>query len=77
MRKLNSNGQALVEYILIIALVSMLIIGLVKALSGPLKDTLTKTTCSINNLEYIEGEKAGQGKCAEVEELEDLFDSEE
>ena len=77
MRKINSSGQALVEYILIIALVSMLIIGLVKILGGPLKDAMTKTTCSVSGLEYVEGEKAGQGKCQEIEDLEDLFEEDE
>ena len=77
MKRISSNGQALVEYILIIALVSIVIIGLVKAFSGSLKDTLTKTTCSVNDLEYVKGKKPGEGKCLEIEDLEDIFSDEE
>ena len=60
---MNKKGQALVEYVLIIALISVVIIGLVKAFGGYLKDAMTKTSCSLVSQEYIEGEKPGEGKC--------------
>lgn len=61
----NNKGQALVEYILIIALMSILIITLVKFFGGYLKDAITKTSCNVAGLEYVAGEKAGEGSCQE------------
>lgn len=63
MIRLNKKGQALVEYVLIIALVSVVIIGIVKTFGGHLKDSMTKTSCEVAGLEYIKGEKPGQGEC--------------
>ena len=60
---MNSRGQALVEYVLIIALVSVVIIGLVNVFGGYLKDAMTKTNCSLVGQKYVEGEKAGEGYC--------------
>lgn len=60
---MNKKGQALVEYILIIALVSVLAIALVNYFGGYLKDSITKTSCSMIGQEYIAGEKPGDGKC--------------
>lgn len=59
----NNKAQALVEYVLIIALISVVIIGLVSAFGGYLKDAMTKTNCSLVGQEYVEGEKAGEGYC--------------
>ena len=60
---MNKKGQALVEYILIIALVSVLAIALVNYFGGYLKDSITKTSCSMIGQEYVAGEKQGDGKC--------------
>ena len=60
---MNKKGQALVEYILIIALVSVLAIALVNYFGGYLKDSITKTSCSKIGHEYVAGEKPGDGKC--------------
>ena len=60
---MNKKGQALVEYILIIALVSVLAIALVNYFGGYLKDSITKTSCSMIGQEYVTGEKPGDGKC--------------
>ena len=60
---LNKKGQALVEYVLIIALISVVIIGLVKIFGGYLKDSITKTSCGLVGQEYVKGEKAGEGYC--------------
>lgn len=62
---LNKKGQALVEYVLIIALVSVVIIGLVDFLGGFVKDSITKTSCSLVDKEYVEGKEPGQGTCKE------------
>ncbi|MEG1495583.1 MAG: hypothetical protein RR047_03045 [Bacilli bacterium] len=65
MTRINSKGQALVEYVLIIALVSVLIIGLVKTFGGYLKDSIQKTSCSMIGEEYVAGARPGEGKCQE------------
>lgn len=59
----NKKGQALVEYVLIIALISVVIISLVSAFGGYLKDAMTKTNCSLVGQEYVAGEKVGEGHC--------------
>ena len=69
MFKLNKKGQALVEYVLIIALISLIAIAAVRLLGGSIKDAITKTSCSIMNQEYVAGENSGEGKC-EMKELE-------
>ena len=60
---MNKKGQALVEYILIIALVSVIAIALVNYLGGYLKDSITKSSCAMMGQEYVEGSKAGEGYC--------------
>lgn len=69
---MNKKGQALVEYILIIALMSIIIISLVKFFGGYLKDSITKTSCNLSGLEYVVGDKAGEGYCKDTY-LDDLF----
>ena len=59
----NKKGQALVEYVLIIALISVVIIGLVNAFGGYLKDAMTRSSCNIVGQEYVKGSKAGEGYC--------------
>lgn len=63
--RLNKNGQALVEYVLIIALVSVVIIGLVDFLGGYIKDAVTRTSCSLVDEEYVAGKNPGEGTCKE------------
>lgn len=62
----NSRGQALVEYLLIVSLITVIAVGLVKVLGGYLQDSMTKTSCSLVGKEYIEGEKPGQGTCKDI-----------
>ena len=59
----NRKGQALVEYVLIIALISVIIIGIINTFGGYLKDSITKTSCGLAGQEYVEGEKVGEGYC--------------
>ena len=59
----NNKGQALVEYVLIIALISVITVGLVNYFGGYLKDSITKSSCSLVGQEYKEGEKPGDGEC--------------
>lgn len=62
------KGQALVEYVLIIALISVLAISLVSMLGGYLKDAITRSSCGIVGQVYEKGEKAGEGYCKDIEE---------
>lgn len=63
--KNNNKGQALVEYVLIIALISVLAISLVSLLGGYLKDSMTKSSCEIVGQIYKKGEKPGEGVCVD------------
>lgn len=60
---LNCKGQTLVEYVLIISLITILAIGLVKFFGGYLKDTVTKMSCNMSDKEYVEGKKVGEAYC--------------
>lgn len=59
----NKKGQALTEYILIIALISVIAITLVNLFGGYLKDAITKTGCELSGAEYKKGENPGDGYC--------------
>ena len=63
MKKSKNKGQALVEYLLIIAVVSVIVISLVKLLGGYLKDSITKSSCELMNKTYVEGSKPGDATC--------------
>lgn len=63
--KINNKGQALVEYVLIISLISVLAISLVSLLGGYLKDSMTKSSCEIVGQTYKKGEKPGEGVCVD------------
>ena len=55
MIKLNRKGQTLVEYVLIIVLITVVAIGAVKIFGGYLQDAITKVGCNISGKEYVEG----------------------
>ena len=61
---LNRKGQTLVEYVLIISLITVIAVALVKIFGGYLEDAVTKMGCNISGKEYIEGSKIGTGHCA-------------
>ncbi len=61
---MNKKGQALVEYILIVALISVIAIALVNYFGGYLKDLITKTSCSMMGQTYVAGDKPGDGVCS-------------
>lgn len=63
MKRLNNKGQALVEYVLIVAIISVITIAVVNYFGGYLKDSITKTSCSLVDKEYVEGEKPGEATC--------------
>ena len=60
---INKKGQALVDYVLIIALVAVIIIALVKVFGGYIKDAMTKTNCGLVGQQYVEGDSPGEGHC--------------
>ncbi len=63
MKFLNNKAQALVEYVLIIALVSVIIFTAVNFLGAYIKDSITKTSCSLVGQKFIPGNKVGEGVC--------------
>ena len=64
---MNKKAQALVEYVLIIALISVITIALVNYFGGYLKDSITKSGCSLTGQVYEKGDKPGDGKCVDAE----------
>ncbi len=69
---MGRRGQALIEYVLIIAIISVITISLVNYFGGYLKDSITKTSCSMVDKEYEEGDKPGEGKCVD-KKLEEVM----
>ena len=65
MKGLNQKGQALVEYLLIIAVISVVVISVVKLFGGYLQDSMTKSSCSLLDKVYVEGAKPGEGTCVD------------
>ncbi len=61
---LNRKGQTLVEYVLIISLVTVVAIAAVRIFGGYLKDSITKMSCSMVGKEYVESKTVGKGYCA-------------
>lgn len=61
MKRLNNKGQTLVEYVLIISLITVVAIGAVKIFGGYLKDIITKMGCEVTGKEYVE-KLNGDGK---------------
>ncbi len=68
----NNHGQALVEYVLIIAIISVITVSIVNFFGGYLKDTMTKTSCDMMSRIYVEGNSPGEAKCVTKEEYERL-----
>ena len=65
MKQVNNKGQTLVEYVLIIGLISVIAISLVTLLGGYLKDSITKSSCALIGEEYVKGDKPGEGRCSD------------
>ena len=58
--RLNRKGQTLVEYVLIISLVTVIAIAAVRILGGYLKDSITKLSCTMIGKEYVEADQIGK-----------------
>ncbi len=63
MKTFNNKGQALVEYLLIIAVISVIIVSVVKVFGGYLNDSMVKSSCKLVDKTYVEGDKPGEGRC--------------
>ena len=63
--KLNKKGQALVEYLLIIAVISVIVVSLVKLLGGYLQDAITKSSGTMFDKIYVEGSEPGKATCVD------------
>lgn len=61
--RLNDKGQALVEYLLIVAVISVVVISVVKLFGGYLQDAMTKSSCQLTGQTYVEGSSPGKGYC--------------
>ena len=61
--KLYNKGQTLVEYVLIISLITVVAIAVVKIFGGYLKDTVTKMGCEMMGKEYVESDTVGEAYC--------------
>lgn len=61
--KLDNKGQALVEYLLIIAVISVVVVSVVKMFGGYLQDSMTKSACTMTDRTYIPGSQPGEGSC--------------
>jgi pilus assembly protein Flp/PilA len=46
----GKRGQGMTEYILIIALIAILVLGAVKILGGKIKDAFTKASSKVDNV---------------------------
>ncbi len=55
----DNKGQALVEYVLIIAIISVITVSIVSYFGGYLKDKITKTSCDLMSKVYVEGKSPG------------------
>lgn len=62
---LNNKGQTLVEYVLIIAIISTFIIGMFFFLKNEFMDQITRLSCGLSGQEYHDGDKKGKGYCEE------------
>lgn len=63
--RLNERGQALVEYLLIIAVISVVVVSVVKLLGGYLHDSMVKSSCNLVDKVYVEGSKPGKATCVD------------
>lgn len=66
-KKKGNKGQTLVEYVLIVSVITIMAISLVKNFGGYLSDSITETSCSLSNDTYQKGDKPGEGTCVPTE----------
>ena len=61
--RINNKGQALVEYVLIIALIAVIVISALRIFGGSIKDSITKASCELSGQNYVKGSNPGEGAC--------------
>ena len=62
---LNNKCQTLVEYVLIIAIISTFIIGMFFFLMNEFIYHIIRLSCGLSGQEYYDGDKKGKGYCEE------------
>lgn len=60
---MEKESQTFFEYIIIIFIITIISLILSKFAGGYLKDTITRTSCSLVNQKYIKSNKIGEGYC--------------
>lgn len=61
--KVNNKGQALIEYVLIITLITTVTTVAILYLGNTVRDQITKIVCEVSNTTYVVGDKPGNAKC--------------
>lgn len=67
MGKIDKESQTFLEYIIIITVIIIISLVVSKIANGYLKDTITRTSCSLVNKKYIKSDKIGHGYCEGAE----------
>ncbi len=65
----ETKNKTLLEYIIIITVITIFFILVIKLLGGTIIDTGTKIYCSISKKQYIQGETIGEGKCIDIDKV--------
>jgi len=65
------KGQTLIEYVLIVLLISVIAVALVSYFGGYLRDAITRTACNLADEVYEKGRRPGEGKCVVPDEDEE------
>ncbi len=63
---MEKESQTFLEYIIVISVITIISLVASKLMGGYLKDTITRTSCSLVNQKYIKSNKIGQGYCEEA-----------
>ncbi len=61
--KVNNKGQALIEYVLIITLITTVTTVAILYLGNTVRDQITKIVCEVSGTTYVAGDKPGNAKC--------------
>ena len=56
----------MIEYLLIIAVISVVVVSIVKLLGGYLHDSMVKSSCNLVDKVYVEGAKPGEARSQET-----------
>ena len=59
----NIKLQTLGEYLLVVAVISLIVIGGARLFGGTMRDATTRTSCLLMGNIYIAGDEPGQAVC--------------